>query len=223
MEFESYSRDIELLKNKLNNKKTELALAKKSNEELKDIKVKYNNAVETLKDINFMVEAFNQFHLVTNQEDANFKRRRLDYLCNFIDANLEKIFPYDNLKAKIPVDFKYKSQVAKLKLVSGDKVSRSPKIASGGLKRHLISFSSSLALAECMGMNKMYLDEAFNSSSPENLTKIGEILYELVKKDFQVVLVEHKSDIYKDLPRREIHLKRDELTNKVSVTDVIDY
>lgn len=219
----NYSIELEGLKTKLNRSKTELALAKRSNEELKEIYTKHAYAEETLNEVKFMLSSFKDFSVLVNKEDAKFKQRRLDYLCNYIDNNLQRIFPYDDLKSKIYVNFKYKSQLAKLKLRNSKGREFIPKIAEGGLKRHLISFSSSLALVECLGGNKIYMDESFSTSSPENLTKIGVILQDLVEKNFQVVLVEHQSDIYKDLPRREIHLDRDKIQNKVIVTNIIDY
>lgn len=211
------------LHNKLNKRKTELALAEQSNKEFKELTVKTTKAKETLNETRRTLSKFKNLFDLANEEDSKYKQRRVDYLSDFIDKNLEIIFPYDDLKAKIDVDFKYKSQFAELILTDSEGFKYVPKKAEGGLKRHLISFSSSLALAQCMGANKLYMDEAFNTAHPENLTKLGEILNELTKTDFQVVLVEHQSDIYKDVPRREIHLSKDPIYKRVVVDEIIDY
>lgn len=214
---------IRELQNRLNKKKTELALAEQSNKEFKELTVKTEKAKETLAETRRTLMKFKSLYDITNEEDTKYKQRRLDYLSDFIDKNLGIIFPYDDLKAKIDVDFKYKSQLAELILKDSEGFTYVPKKAEGGLKRHLISFSSSLALAQCMGAHKLYMDEAFNTAHPENLTKLGEILNELTKTDFQVILVEHQSDIYKDVPRREIHLSKDPIHKRVVVDEIIDY
>ena len=67
------------------------------------------------------------------------------------------------------------------------------------------------------------MDEAFSASSPENLTKAGKVLESLLKKNFQVILIEQTNEIYKDLPRREIILEKEPIKDEVIVKSITDY
>ena len=67
------------------------------------------------------------------------------------------------------------------------------------------------------------MDEAFSASSMENLTKISSLLKKLIEEDFQILIIEQKNDIFKDLPRREINIAKDAIKESVKILSVTDY
>ncbi len=220
-------RELKSLYNKMrlrvNNRYTEIEMAKRDNKILKTLDNDLEKVENVEKNLKIFVNMLSTFKAVTDKEDLAYKERRVNYLCSYIDANLEHVFPYDNFKSKINLDLKYNNKKAELALVDKYGKSRIPAYSEGKMLRQLISFSSAVGLAECLGKSSIYMDEAFSASSPENLTKAGKVLESLLKKNFQVILIEQTNEIYKDLPRREIVLEKEPIKDEVIVKSITDY
>ena len=74
-----------------------------------------------------------------------------------------------------------------------------------------------------MGITNLYVDEAFGVAAPDILGDLGQLLYEQVDDGMQVIIISQNPGLYQDIPRREIHLKRDSVTKSVSVIKQADY
>lgn len=181
-------------------------------EEAKELKEDYMN----------MYDNFEKLDKITHTEDTEYRKRRLGYLDQYITDNLALIFPNEDYKAKIKCDFKYNYSRVSLSLYNKHGEVRIPKVCEGMMCQELIGFSASVSLAECLGKNMFYMDEAFAVSDKENLQKISQILQSLLDKGFQIFLIEQHSESYKDLKRREIHLAKDQIKNAVKVESIID-
>lgn len=209
--------------NDIMNKKIQLEKAKDTNHRMERMKSDLNDVTTTANELETYLRNLEIFDRLANQEDTNYKTRRLDYLSTYIEDNLAIIFPNEQFKCKIDYDYKYKSSKAQLKLQPKSGKHRLPSIAEGKLCQELISFSSAVAITDCMGISGFYLDEAFAASSPENLTKAGKLLHKLIESGYQILLIEQKDDIYKDLPRNEIHLEKSPINDEVIVKDIVTY
>lgn len=209
-------------KNKINKKKVELAVAKENNKRYKSLEKDYNTVLEIHDELKQYVNLLEIFITACTTEDNAYRERRKEYMTSYIDENLNIIFPDEGFRSKLEFDYKYKSQMVALTLIDKFGIERMPRLSEGMMLQQLISFSASIGLAECMGKNKIFMDEAFSASSPENLTKVGRLVEHLISKGFQLIVIEQKDDIYKDIPRREIHLLKDVLTDKVEINKCID-
>lgn len=209
-------------KNKINRKKVDLELAKENNKRYKSLEQDYNTVLDVQEELQQYVSLLEIFITACTTEDNAYRERRKEFMTSYIDENLHIIFPEEGFKSKLEFDYKYKSQVVSLTLVDKFGIERLPRLSEGMMLQQLISFSASIGLSECMGKNKIFMDEAFSASSPENLTKVGKLLEHLISKDLQIIVIEQKDDIYKDIPRREIHLIKDVLTDKVEISKCID-
>ena len=207
----------------LYDKKKKLDDARRANRELEQIQSNLAQVSELKDDLETKINEFTILDKLVNKEDTNYKQRRLGFLSEYIDENLNIIFPNDGFKTKINCDLTYNSPKVSLKLMNNLGRVSTPQIGEGKLCQQLISFSSSAAIAECMGLKSIYMDEAFTASSPENATKAGQLLKSLIAKGFQILLIEQNDDIYKDLTRREIVLKRDYIEKSVIVCEEKDY
>lgn len=204
-------------------KRIKLETAKNKNNEIDKLKAKFQKAEETLTKLKEGLDRFILLDRMAVEEENDYKKRRLDYLTAYINNNLNFIFPSQNLTAEIDSEVKYKSQNVSLRLIDGHGNQRIPYINEGKLFQELISFSASVGLAECLNLTSFYMDEAFAASSPENLSKVGKMLRDMLERGFQIFLIEQKDDIYKDLPRREIILHKDEIEQAVRCESIIDY
>ena len=202
---------------------SKLAILKKNKETYDSLMEAKEKIMEVSSDIETILSVYNLFLAVLANEDNAFKEKRLRYLEAYIDRNLEIIFPNEGFRSKIDFDYSYKKQKVALYLVDRYNKVRIPSICEGSLLQQLIGFSAAVGIVECMGANKLYMDEAFSASSMENLTKISALLKKLIDDDFQILIIEQKNDIFKDLPRREINLEKDAIEECAKVVEIIDY
>ena len=215
--------DLNYYSSQINLKKAKLISARENNKRVDKIKSDYVKVTELQRDLQAYVNNLEIFYKLVSHEYANYKQRRLDFLSNYIDENVNAIFPHEHYKTKIEVDFKNKSGKAYLSIIDKNGKVGLPYVSSGKMLQQLISFSSAIGIAECLGKNKFYMDEAFAASDMENSAKVGLLLQKILAEDFQVILIEQKDDIYKDIPRREINITKDVITGEIKVSKIEDY
>lgn len=209
-------------RNDLFTKKMKLRDAKIAKDRRDAISKCLDEAKELQEDYRNMYDNFDKLDKITHAEDTEYRKRRLGYLNQYITNNLALIFPNEGYTAKIKCDFKYNYSRVTLNLYNKHGEVRIPKVSEGMMCQELIGFSASVSLAECLGKNMFYMDEAFAVSDKENLQRIGQILQSLIDKGFQIFLIEQHAESYKDLKRREIHLIKDPIENAVKVKAVLD-
>lgn len=209
--------------NRLFYKKSQLMEAKKTNAELVDLTKNLNEVKELRAEIENNIAGYKTLIKITKAEDLNYRNRRLAFIEENLDNYIDLIFPNEGFKSKINCRVKYNSERAVLTLEN--KVGRvsKPKRLEGKLCRQLINFSATKVISECFNLYKLYLDEAFTASSRTNLTKISTIIKSAVESGTQILLIEQEDGVYKDLPRREIHISKNPLTLETSVLYNKDY
>lgn len=209
--------------NKLNNLKVKLEVAKENNKNIKELETNYEKVCEVESSLDEYVQLLKIFSKVCADEDNAYRERRIKYITSYIDKNIQIIFPDEGFASRLKFDYSRNNQRVKLTLVDPSGEERNPRMSEGMMLQQLISFSSAVGLTECMNGNKIYMDEAFSASSPENLTKVSALLQTLIDRDFQIILIEQEDDIYKDLPRREIRLFKDPILKEAQVVSTTDY
>lgn len=205
-----YSKYSALEHAKINNQQREQLLAERE---------RVQNLLEDWEKYNFDTK---RLISATEAEDREFKNRRIAYLNELITTSLNDIFPDDCLKAKLKCDFNRKNEVSLL-LYDADMEELEPDICSGKLQQYLISFTAVAGIALGLGVNNLYVDEAFGVAAPEILGEIGKIVQRYAEKGMQIVLISQNPGLYQDLPRHEIRLHRDPLTKSVEVVSETDY
>lgn len=207
----------------LMNAKRKLVEAKEIQKTYDELKVKLDNIINIRCEISNELDHIKLYKKLVDREDASYKDKRTHFIESQIEEPMSLIFPTKNFKAKLNMKpFRNKIR-ASLKLQ--DKFGRvsHPKMGEGKFCQQLISFAGSTAIAKTYGMDKVFTDEAFSASSPENLTKVGNILKDLIEDGRQIILVEQQDTIYKDITRREIRIDVDPITEDVLPLEVVDY
>lgn len=214
----SFKYEVSALKNKLIEEKVNLDFAKENNNKIIKYKQEYEDALEVRTEYEQYIKALDIYHKLCIRESNNYKNKRLEYLCSFIDDKLSIIFPDEDFKSRIVTDDRGSVQKTYLELyVEGSDEVEIPEVNQGKLCQQLLSFSSSVALVKSLGINRIFLDEAFSASASKNLTKIGSILKTMIDDGMQIILIEQEQEVYKDLPRREIYVEKDSLEKETKV------
>lgn len=207
----------------LYNKQYQLEEAKKTNKARIKIEAKHKQVQEVRFKIERHLSELKIFEKLVKREDADYKENRKHFIEAQIEESVAIIFPTRNYKVNL--DRKVFRGKIKVKLKLKNKFGRTctPKMGEGKLCQQLISFSASTAVSKSYGLDKVFTDESFSASSPENLTKVGEIVKDAIDHGLQIILIEQQDTIYKDISRREIHLEIDKLTLDLKEPVVIDY
>lgn len=156
-------------------------------------------------------------------EYSKFREDRLSFLEEAIQESFDSIFPDEKIIPKLEYEPYRGKNVAKLKLIVPDGYGGESTLQSknaSGLQKQLISFLGAVTVCDLLGLNKIFIDEAFGNSSTENKQKLGKILQVYSESGMQVFLISQDVSLYQDLTRREIHIEKSVVPNKMGVTKV---
>lgn len=227
MDTRTIYNDCDYYKRRLMEKRLQLERSKVINEEVKKLRNRINSVVEVLLEVTAQIESLKKIETIVTKESDAFRERRVTYLDDQITDALSVIFPEKNFKAKILYDFKYGSSKAYLRLKDRKGNNRSPFITEGKLCQYTIGFVSTVSTIVGLGASIIFIDEAFGVSSKKNLPKIGEMIQSYADTGLQFIIISQSSDLYADIPRREIHLELEEGASqdygKVVLDKIVDF
>lgn len=198
-----------------------LAEGRKNNEEYEETLRKKEIVDKALTDAQDLKQKTKILLAKAQQEDRDFTNRRIDHMSDTITEFVGEIFPYDGYKATVVCDPNRKFK-AHLKLVGKDGNTRLTHMSEGKFNQSLISFGGCVSTSESLGASKFYLDEPFAVSDQDNLKKVSKFYLSLINKGMQIIMIEQNPIGYKDLPRREIHLTRDPISNETHLSNIVD-
>lgn len=197
--------------------------AEETNRKYDEYSAKYNKLSDALKMGVAYRDRLEKLLLRCEKEYSNFRKERLSFLEEAIQDSFDSIFPDEKIIPKLEYEPYRGKSVAKLRLIVPDGYGGEDCIQSknaSGLQKQLISFLGAVTVCDLLGLNKIFVDEAFGNSSTENKQKLGKILEVYSESGMQVFLISQDVSLYQDLPRREIHIDKRVVPNKMGVTYV---
>lgn len=229
MDLQPIYNNIDYYKSKIVEKTIACEKGKMLNEESKRIRAKIAELDEILSSILMQLDNMGNLKVITSKENDAFQKRRVEYIEDQITNALAIIFPEDDFTAKIEYDFKYGSSKAYLHLKDANGNGHLPFMTEGKLCQYLISFISIVSTVMGLGASEIFVDEAFGVSSENNLPKIGKMIKSYSDDGIQFIIIAQNSDLYADIPRREIRFHKEpatngfELSGKVVIDEIIDF
>ena len=206
---------------KLSKAKSYLQYAKQANEKLERYQKLFDETTELSQAARAYLNALKIVLDVTQKESQKLKETRQFILEQEVTNVLSSVFEGEQFRAKLDVNTNLKTKTADLTLISRNGYRRKPVLSNGKCAQQVVSFSVVKSVLDFLGCDLVVLDEAFASSDRENLLKLSKLLSE-TSKEKQIILVEHKEEIYKNLPRREIRLTKDVQAGEVNSVFIID-
>lgn len=206
-------RDVTIrdLENTLNSVKFMKEQEKAIREDLK----KY---ATTLNYIRKAKEGYEKIEILCTNGLNSYKSERLKCLEEQVKENLNKLFPDDNFNVKFETSTYRGKEVIDFYTGHGNKLFPT-RMQNGRFFRQVCSFSISTMIQILGGCEILIMDEAINSGDMESTHVVSDLLHNLIDNGYQIILIEHKDTLYKDLPRVQYNLTRDVHQNKI--TEVI--
>lgn len=206
---------------KLSKARSYIKYAKESNTKLERYQKLLDEALDLSKTARAYLNALKITLDITQKESQNLKETRQFILEQEVTNVLSTVFEGEQFRAKLDVNTNLKTKTADLTLISRNGYRRKPVLSNGKCAQQVVSFSVVKSVLDFLGCDLVVLDEAFASSDRENLLKLSKLLSDTAKEK-QIILVEHKEEIYKNLPRREIRLTKDVQAGEVNNVCIVD-
>jgi len=223
MDLSYHKTSLSLFRNSINKMRVDLEIGKRENMQLATIAENFLIANEAKTRLINYIEFLKRIKSILEEADDAFKTRRLDELSKEVSNALAVIYPVESFTATLEADTKYRSRRADLVLKHKNGTERIPDVSEGMLLQQLVSFSASLSFTLKMGMDKLYMDEAFSVAYKENLAKLATLVQFALEAGMQIIMIEQSDVGYKHLPRREHRILKDEIDEKVVLAPYVDF
>lgn len=175
---------------------------------------------EHYDEINDKIDTMNQVYTVCLREANEYKESRLDMLIKQAESVLALAFPNENFRVRFDFTMYGKESHVQLKIGhEHDPEDKwlSPVTANGGCVKQLLSASIVASICVLNHVDYLFLDEFFCSSDPVVVSKVGQFIESLSSLGLQLVLIEHKPNLYGDIERRDILLRKDHSRREVEL------
>lgn len=155
--------------------------------------------------------------LIVEQEEQ-WQRNILDTFEDEIREDLSFVFPEDGysvnlssrvLRGKIHIDAYASSYFAGA--MRGE-ISET----QGRLFQQVVSFAALVCIMKIMGVNTIYVDEAFSGVATENISKVNALLASLSERGYNIILIAQNMDMAANLYANVLTLSRS-LDNQTTV------
>ena len=89
--------------------------------------------------------------------------------------------------------------------------------SQGRLFQQVVSFAALLGVMKILGVNTVYVDEAFSGASKRNIVKINKLLRSIQERGFNIILIEQDTSMASGIEANVLYLSRS-LDNKTTIT-----
>ncbi len=165
-----------------------------------------------LEELDSKIALMNSVYALCLREATEYKETRLEMLINQAESVLALAFPNEGFKVKFEFSVYGKESHVLLKIGHEDEPEEkwlSPVTANGGCVKQLLSASIVASICVLNHTDFLLLDEFFCSSDPVVVAKVGQFIESLSKLGLQLVLIEHKPNLYSSIERQDILLRKD--------------
>lgn len=194
-------------------------VAERSNKAFEDA----NRSIATLRGQQLYVTGLSQaiavLERVISLQEKAWQDRVLRELEAEIIEELSYVYPTDGytvsltsriLRGKIHIEGFVRSNFA-------DTMAGDISDTQGRLFQQIVSFSALIGIMKILGVNTVYIDEAFSGSSTQNIEKVNQLLRVLQTRGFNIILISQNMAIANGLDANVLLLNRS-LDNKTNVT-----
>lgn len=161
----------------------------------------YNQSDEDLRNLKLAITTLKQWYNNHKENIINNLQKDINYMLN--------IFFTNNHQIKLEQDVQRNKSIVNMIEVDekGDKIGDIAMILSGAEKQ-MTGFLIQSSILNTLNSNFVILDEAFSSFGNKEVKKLPEILKNL--DNMQMIVIEHKDEMYEDFPVKTYRLDRDE-------------
>ena len=91
----------------------------------------------------------------------------------------------------------------------------------GRLFQQIVSFAALVGVMKILGVNTVYVDEAFSGAAKANVTKVNKLLSSISERGYNIILIAQDSTMSESISANTLLLSRS-LDNKTSVLQIVE-
>ena len=179
----------------------------------------YQQQVDFLTGLHTQLQTFNL--KLTDCESA-WREGVLTSLEAEIIEDLAYVFPTDGYNIKLSsqvVRGKIHIEAAVTSIFSGSIPGRI-RGTQGRIFQQVVSFAALIGVMHLLGINTVYIDEAFSGSSKRNVEKLNALLEHLAGRGFNLIIIAQDTAMAKGLGANTLYFSRS-IDNKTAVTQEV--
>ena len=226
MDLTSIREEIKMIENSIIRDKAKLETATESNSRVLKFEERYREAVKFQEELREYNSKLTRLFTYCNKKSSTYTDERKQVIEKIVEENLLYIFPEERFKAQLSLDVSRKGRETCQLLIgvpSGSGVSYAATTAQNGrFVRQLVSLVVVYSLNYLRGSDTLFIDEALASSDKDNLTKLKPLLDRITESGIQIILIEHKPELYNGVDRRQFDLSKNRKTGETTIVKVTD-
>lgn len=188
----------------------------------KEREVVFNNlkySLEAVEELSKIIMETEKIGARLDSAISSYKSERLELLELEMNKNLAEVYPDRDFKAKFSPEMFRGSEVLELLVGEGGRLAPT-EMQNGRLLRQIINFSGTSMIQIMSGCNLLIMDEATNSGDGESIKAIGQLLQNLLDNGYQLIIIEHKHELYSELPRTQYNLHYNKSKSRAEVLEI---
>lgn len=207
--------------NQLKYLRDKLAVYKNYQERRKSLEDDYEQISNDISRLQHYKKLITADKLYCQKFSQDFKKDRYNEISDRAEESLGKVFPNDNFMVYLEPRIHGLNNEVRLLLGKNGRVFPM-KMQNGRFLRQVTSFSVNTTIQELKDCCPVLMDEALSSGDFESTSTMSLVIKGLIDKGIQMILTEHKPELYNNLPRLQVNLVRDEILDKVTEVKVVD-
>lgn len=198
-----------------------LAVYKNYQERRKSLEDDYAHISDDISRLQNYKKLITADKLYCQKFSQDFKKDRYNEISDRAEESLSQVFPNDNFMVYLEPRIHGLNNEVRLLLGKNGRVFPM-KMQNGRFLRQVTSFSVNTTIQELKDCCPVLMDEALSSGDFESTSTMSLVIKGLIDKGIQMILTEHKPELYNNLPRLQVNLVRDEILDKVTEVKVVD-
>ena len=171
---------------------------------------------------NQMIQLNNALHLLSHlisKEEESWQAEVLRTLEAEILQDLSFVFPTDGYSVSLSA----RLVRGKIHIEAETKSYFTPEMAGdiadtqGRLFQQIVSFAALIGIMKILGVNTVYVDEAFSGVATENIGKVNSLLRSISERGFNLIIIAQNASMAAGLECNVLRLSRS-IDNKTSIT-----
>lgn len=226
MDIELMRKQLDELGESITYDKAILATAVETNAKLLKAREGKDKCIELLNELRSYRSTIGVLYSVCNTKASSLTSERKAIIEKTVEENLMYLFPDEGFKVRINLDISRAGRES-CQLLLGSKIETTGDMEysattaqNGRFVRQLISVVVVYALNYLRGSDTLFMDEALASSDKTNLTRLEPLLNRMRASGMQIILVEHKPELYDGVDHRHFTLRKDRESGVTKIVQV---
>lgn len=197
-----------------------IAQAEKTNAQKNEAQAKLTRCIELEQRVTAELNRLIRVEKASREISTHYESEIIENLEVRVKTVLEIAFPQEHFEVSLKLRIFRNEYVADVRIGrpngKGDITWLFPKYQNGDGAKQIISFAIIASINLMMGTRFLIMDEPFSSGDEKTLLRLKPVLEYFLEAGLQIILIEHKEQLFDALTVNDIHLEKEHSTAEFS-------